>query len=162
MEEPRIIEIEAKRLIGLNLRMSMANNRTYEIWSQLMPRRKEIGSPSDRKYSIQVYDAGFDQNNFDHETEFTKWGAFEAPIAGQVPEGMAEYVLAGGLYAVFIHKGSANSFHRTMAHIYGQWIHGSDYRLDERYQFEVMDERYLGPLNENSEEEVWVPIAPSI
>lgn len=142
----------------MNLRMSLAKNRTYEIWSQLMPRRKEIGSPSERKYSIQVYDPGFDQNTFDHETVFTKWGALEAPQNGLVPEGMEEYHLEGGLYAVFTHRGPQSSFHRTMAYIYGKWIHESEYKLDERYQFEVMDERYLGPLSDMSEEEVWIPI----
>jgi len=158
MEAPRIATLEAKRLIGMNIRMSLAENKTHTLWSQLMPRRHEIDSSSNNKYSIQVYDPGFDFNSFNAETVFTKWGAFEASARSSVPESMEEFILEGGLYAIFLHKGEQTEFHRTMAYIYGEWIQSSGYRLDSRAQFELMDERYLGPLNENSQEEVWIPI----
>ncbi len=97
---------------------------------------------------MQTY-AGFD---------FTKWGTMEALPDEKVPPGMSEFILPGGLYAVFIHMGPSTDFHRTLAYIYGQWIPKSEYKLDERPQFEVLGDRYIGPNHTNNEEEVWVPI----
>ncbi|MET6990347.1 GyrI-like domain-containing protein [Sediminicola arcticus] len=38
---------------------------------------------------------------------------------------MEIYHLSAGLYAVFIHKGSASTFHSTLAHIYNDWLPNS-------------------------------------
>jgi len=71
---------------------------------------------------------------------------------------MDHLIIPGGLYAVFIHKGPVHIFYKTSQYIYGQWIPGSDYILDNRPHFEIMTEQYLGPDHPESEEEVWVPI----
>lgn len=42
--EPRIETLVEKKLIGKRLRMSLADNRTGELWRSVMPRRREIGN----------------------------------------------------------------------------------------------------------------------
>ena len=40
--EPRIVELEEKKLVGHALKMSLSNNRTFELWSGFMPLKKHI------------------------------------------------------------------------------------------------------------------------
>tara|TARA_R110002124_G_scaffold282524_3_gene457729 strand:+ start:25 stop:171 length:147 start_codon:yes stop_codon:yes gene_type:complete len=46
----------------------------------------------------------------------------------------------------------------TLAYIHLKWLPSSDFELDHRPHFEVLDERYLGSQNLKSVEEVWVPV----
>ena len=71
---------------------------------------------------------------------------------------MESYTIGEGKYAVFIHKGDATAFQKTMSFIFGIWLVNSEYELDDREHFQIMKEKYLGENNPNSEEEVWVPI----
>ena len=55
--EPRIETLEEKKLIGYKIKMSLADNKTGELWSTFMPRRKEIkNNITNDLYSIQVYE----------------------------------------------------------------------------------------------------------
>jgi len=40
--KPRIENITKKYLIGMRIKMTLANNKTSELWQQFMPRPKEI------------------------------------------------------------------------------------------------------------------------
>ena len=159
--EPRIVELQPKKLIGLHLKMSLAQNRTKELWQGFGPRRKEItNNIGPGAYSLQVYEAGSSMSSFNYNTEFEKWAVVEVEDFDSVPDGMDTYTLEGGLYAVFIHKGPVTTFHKTSAFIHTAWFPNSEYVRDERESFEYLDERYLGPMHPDSEEEVWVPIRP--
>ncbi len=53
---PRIENLTEKKLIGKRLSMSLANNRTGELWQSFMPKRKEISNNiSNDLISMQVY-----------------------------------------------------------------------------------------------------------
>lgn len=55
--QPQIKTINPKKLIGQNLPMTFATNKTFELWRQFMPRRKEITTAvSSDLFSMQVYD----------------------------------------------------------------------------------------------------------
>jgi len=70
---------------------------------------------------------------------------------------MEIYTLSGGQFAVFIHKGTAGTFHITSQYIFDIWLPDSGYELDKREHFEILKENY-DPNDPESEEEVWVPI----
>ena len=58
-----IITIGEKKLAGKNLMMSLADNKTIELWKTFMPRRKEItGRLTEDLISMQVYPAMYFQN----------------------------------------------------------------------------------------------------
>lgn len=157
--EPRIEILAEKKLVGKSIKMSLTNNRTYELWSSFMPRRKEIPNTTDSLlYSMQVYDSGYFEK-FDPNTEFTKWAAVEVSNSSDIPEGMQTYLLEGGLYAVFVHKGTPQTFPETMGYILEQWLPQSAYQLDHREHFELLGEKYK-TNDPNSEEEVWIPVKP--
>lgn len=158
----RIESLQTKKLVGQSLRMSLHENRTYELWSGFMPQKKDIfGKVSEDLFSVQVYDQDLDFKDFNPTTIFTKWAAVEVSDFNTIPESMDSYVLEGGLYAVFIHKGTPSDFPKTAQYIFGKWMPASDYELDQREHFELLSEK-TKRNDPDSEEEVWIPIKQKI
>lgn len=155
---PLIKTLPEKKLIGKRLRMSLAENRTGELWRSFMPRRNEIQNKTTTDLiSMQVYDPSFDFQNFNLAAEFDKWAVVEVSDFGTIPNGMESLILPGGLYAVFIHKGPASEGERTFRYIFGTWLPASDFVLDNRPHFEILGENYK-PDSPDSEEEIWIPV----
>ena len=156
--QPRIEILLEKKLIGKSLKMSLANNKTAELWSSFMLGRKRIKNTLGSEFfSMQIYDKSLDFKNFNPQTEFTKCAMIETSKFEDIPEDMETRILGGGLYAVFIHKGMAKNFPKTAQYIFSQWLPNSDYELDQREHFELLGVKYK-PTDEKSEEEVWIPI----
>lgn len=155
---PRIETIKEKTLVGLQIRMTLANNKTSELWRAFLPRKEEIQhrTHTDR-YSIQVFDLSQNINPFTPHTEFDKWAAVEVSDTTHLPQGMKSITIEAGKYAVFIHHGAAHAFQKTYDHIFGVWLPASGYQFDHRPQFEIMKANY-NPFDENAQEEVWIPI----
>lgn len=150
--------LPAKHLIGKSMPMSLAQNKTFELWNSFQTTRKDLQNTIGTDlYSVQVYDPDLDFKDFTPATEFTKWASIEVSNYNFIPEGFETLKLDGGLYAVFIHKGLPSNFPVTFQHIFGVWLPQSDYLLDNRPHFEVLGEKYKNNDPE-SEEEVWVPI----
>jgi AraC family transcriptional regulator len=108
---------------------------------------------------MQIYDQSFDFKTFNKDASFEKWAAVEVSDFALIPDEMEPYILKGGLYAVFIHKGAASTGMKTFQYIFGIWLPASPYVLDNRPHFELLGEKYK---NEDpaSEEEVWIPVKP--
>ena len=155
MIEPIIKTISEKKLVGMSLRMSLAENKTFSLWQSFMPRRKEISDAlSTDLISMQVYDAPLQAGNV--QQLFDKWAAVEVSNFDKVPEDMNTYTLVGGLYAVFHYKGLSTD-PSIFRYIYREWLPNSNYVLDQRPHFEVLGPRYKNN-DPNSEEEIWVPL----
>lgn len=72
---PRIESLVGMILIGMHLPMSLANNRTGDLWRSFMPRRREIANKVDSRFiSLRVY-GNFAGHLFDLATPFVKWAA---------------------------------------------------------------------------------------
>lgn len=156
--EPDIKILPEKKLIGQRIQMSMANNKTRELWSGFMPRRREIANQlTSDLISMQVFDELFDFYAFDLNASFEKWAAVEVSDFERIPDGMEAFTLRGGLYAVFIHKGDASTGAKTFQYIFGTWLPGSGYTLDNRPHFEILGGKYKND-DPDSEEEIWIPI----
>jgi len=155
--EPRIETLPEKKFIGKRIKMSFSDNKTRELWSSFMPRRREIkNNIGSELYSIEVYEPLY-FNNFNPEKEFDKWAAVEVIDFETVPDDMETLTSPSGLYAVFIHKGSADKAPETYRYIFGTWLPASDFLLDVRPHFAVMGEKYKNDETD-SEEEVWIPV----
>jgi AraC family transcriptional regulator len=99
---------------------------------------------------------------FTPHTHFIKWAAVQVLDFENIPAGMDRLIIPAGSYAIFVHKGPVHTFYRTIQYIYGQWLPDSDYVLDQRPQFEIMTEKYLGPDHPDSEEQVWIPVTSNL
>ena len=156
-QKPRIEHFTGKTFVGKKLDMSFAENKTAELWRSFMPMRKEIeNSVGIELYSIEVFPPGF-FIGFSPQTTFEKWAAVEVPHGSHCPESMQQIGIGEGLYAVFTHRGPASSGPVTYQYIFQTWLPNSDFELDNRAHFAVMDERYKQE-DPSSEEELWIPV----
>lgn len=155
---PRIEMLSDKKLIGKRLKMSLTNDRTYELWHSFMPHRKEIkDNLSTDLFNLKVYDPAYNFRHFNLDAEFEKWAAMEVSDFDTIPENMEGFTLPGGLYAVFTHKGGAERGPQTFGYIFFTWLPNSEYEMDLRPHFDLLGEKYKKD-DPDSEEEIWVPI----
>jgi len=153
--QPRIENLNPKKLIGIRVRMSLKNNKTFELWNSFVPRLKEITNrKSNERLSLQVYESPLSSNNLTQE--FEKWALVEVLNFEKVPQKMETFILESGLYAVFYYKG-LNTDHRIFRYIFNDWLPKSNYVVDKRPHFEILGEKYKN-ADPNSEEEIWIPI----
>ena len=154
MWHPRIETLKEKKLIGKRLKMSLANDRTLELWRSFMPERAKIQNKlSTELISMRVYHQPL---QMDVHQEFDKWAAVEVSDFSSIPDGMENFVLDEGLYAVFNYKG-LNTDIRMFVYIFTEWLPASNYLLDNRPHFEILGDKYKNNDPE-SEEEIWIPI----
>lgn len=154
--QPTVKTISSKKLIGLHLKISLANNKTGDLWKSFMTRRMEIKTSfQSQLFSLQVYDEDYFQN-FNPTKEFSKWSLIEVENFDEVPDCMSTFILPEGMYAVFHYKGS-NTDTSIFQYIFGEWLPKSTYVLDHRPHFEILGEKYKNACPD-SEEEIWIPI----
>ena len=157
--KPKIIEIEKKKLVGLYVNTSLANNNIPQLWNDFMPRIEEITNKQNTGcYEIHPFDSEFKMENFTENMEFEKWAAVEVANFDYIPEGLKSLTIEGGKYAVFEHKGTMNNIQMSFDYAYGTWLPNSEYEIDKRADFECYGEKYLGPEHPESITELWIPI----
>ncbi len=154
--QARIETLQEKKLVGKGLKMSLANNKTMELWAEFAPEIKNIANrhPSE-KISMHIYNELY-FNDFNPTNEFENWAAVEVSDFSLFPKGLDTFLLQGGLYAVFDHKGF-NTDTSIFQYIFMHWLPKSDYHLDNRPHFEILGEKYKNN-DPDSEEEIWIPI----
>lgn len=159
--EPRIEFTETRKLIGQRSTMSLANDRTFELWKNFMPKRKGIQNiVGTDLFSMQLLHPSYFEN-FNPAVEFEKWAVVEVSTFDIVPVGMESFTLPAGIYAVFIHKGDAHSAPVIFNYIFKTWLPNSGYILDNRPHFELLGEKYRNN-DPGSEEEIWIPVKPNL
>jgi AraC family transcriptional regulator len=155
--EHRIELLAEKKLVGKHLCMSLANNRTGELWRSFMMERNEIrNAVGTDLYSMQVHDPAYFQN-FDVANPFEKWATTEVSDFDAIPPGMESFLLPAGMYAVFHYKGLPEEGAKAFQYIFTTWLPQSGYVLDNRPHFELLGEKYKNG-SADSEEEIWIPV----
>ena len=152
---PTIKTFPTTKFIGKNLSFIYADYRAFKLWSNFMPRRKEIQNViGSEVYNIQINPDDFD---FNPSTPFVKWAAVAVTSFDYIPDEMETLEIEEGLYAVFNYKGGQSNATAFFNSIYTEWLPNSGYQLDSRPQFEILGEKYKNNSPE-SEEEIWIPI----
>jgi AraC family transcriptional regulator len=156
VEDPEIKLLSPKKIIGMKMQMTLADDKTGELWRTFMPRRKEIQNNLTHEFiSMQLYSPTYFKD-FDPGNHFEKWAAIEVQDLSLVPEGMNSYTIPYGLYSVFYYKGFSQE-NSIFKYIFTDWLPRSNYLLENRPHFEILGEKYKNQ-NPNSEEEIWIPI----
>jgi len=150
------IEISPKRmLVGTMLKMSLGNNKTFELWKSFIPKQKEIKNKTNNELlSLQIYNEPLKLG--DMTQVFKKWALAEVSDFNDVPKTLETFILDSGLYAVFHYKGLSTD-HSIFIYIYTVWLPNSKYEIDQRPHFEILGDKYKNN-DPNSEEEIWIPI----
>jgi len=144
------------RLVGLSMTLSLADNKTSELWQQFMPRLGEIEERSNADLiSMAVYPLAYFKA-YHLEKSFEKYAAAEVSSTAPIPAGMLEIRMPAGLYVVFEYQGSSNDSN-IFQYIFAHWLPTSVYDLDDRPHFEVLGANYKNS-DADSEEEIWIPV----
>lgn len=158
--KPEIIKAVSRKLVGVNMSMSLVDNHTAGLWRSFMPRLKEISSRAgDDLISVQIYGPHYFKD-FSPAAVFEKWAAVEVNDFENLPRGMSEIIIPGGDYAVFRYKGPAGGG-AVYQYIFNTWLPSSAYQLDERPHYEVMGEKY-SQTDPDSEEDIFIPVKPRL
>lgn len=161
---PRIESVGEKKLVGMHRPMSfdggqVAMEEVGALWRDFRSRISEVEARMGPDFiSMRIYEEPLTSAS-SADSRFEHWAAVEVSELGDEVAGMARHSLAGGMYAVFIHRGPASAFADTARHIYGEWLPGSIYELDDREHFEVLGPSYR-PDDPEATEEVWIPVRP--
>ncbi|WP_104809643.1 GyrI-like domain-containing protein [Polaribacter filamentus] len=85
-----------------------------------------------------MYETSLNFKDFNYDIKFIKWSSIEFLNSNEVPKDYKTYILKGGLYTVFIHKGQAGGFSKTFEFIFSDWIPNSNYERDNREHFDLI------------------------
>ena len=157
--QPELRTIDSMEVVGMEATTSMENNTIPALWMTFLQRASEIQGRRNLKfYGLCKNDPSLNLANFNEKTVFTELVCVEADHSMNIPDGMVKYTVRGGKCAVFQHKGKMENLPHTYNYIYGTWIANSEFELDSRDDFELYDERFFGPDNDNSIMEIWIPV----
>ncbi len=145
-------------LIGKKVLMSLVENMTANLWRSFMLNRHLISNVScSELYSVEVYTGLAYFSEFNPSTRFEKWAAVKVDVIESIPDGMEALIMPKSTYAVFAYKGPASKISDFHQKNFSEWIDASDYELDDRPHFAIMDHRYKGE-DPHSEEDIWIPV----
>jgi AraC family transcriptional regulator len=152
-----VVQLEPKKLIGKSLSMSFVEDRTGQLWASFAPKIASIPNRiGGEKISLQFYSDEFMTNP---TLPYSKWATVEVTDFGIIPEGIETLEIEGGLYAVFHYKGSVLGAPNFFRKIFVEIIPNSNYQIDNlRPHFELLPAGKYDPMDENSEEDVFIPI----
>jgi AraC family transcriptional regulator len=151
--KPKIVERGALHVVGMRRRFAVGTtDGMFELWGTFAPRQEEItGKDPDVVYGIVVDDSK------PGDRGFVYYACVEAKPHGRVPEGMSEFDVPAGRYAVFTHHGPIRTFHETVAKIWKEWLPASGLKPRDAPEIEVYDERFHLE-SDDSECDMCVPI----
>ncbi|WAC02028.1 hypothetical protein N7U66_19820 [Lacinutrix neustonica] len=84
--KPQTITLQEKKLVGQSIDMSLIENKTFELFSDFMPKRRHIKNGLDTLiYEVLVYDSMTYFSEFNPNTLFKKWAAIEVSQYESIP-----------------------------------------------------------------------------
>ncbi|WP_281883376.1 GyrI-like domain-containing protein [Paenibacillus sp. YYML68] len=153
--EPEILSVSELTLVGLEIR-GLASEHIQELWSSFRQRAAEL---EHSRVHPSIFYALIELTGLKEEVSYT--ACVEVGREGRTPDGMATKVLPSATYAVFSHKGTVERIPDTFQYIYSAWLPKSgNIRLNQP-EFARYDHRYLGPMHEASELDIYIPIGLS-
>lgn len=134
-------------------------NHDFSVISDTWPLlHSNVPSISDRIQPEQYYQLGYWPDDYESN-------GFSIMCACQLntlpTENNREFpvqILPPIRYLKFTHKGRSCDIPSTYKYIYGIWLPKSEYKLSIPFELEFYGELYLGPDNENSVSEIYIPL----
>lgn len=150
--KPKKMKKDAFHIVGLQLHSSRASE-IPALWEKLDKVHHRIR----HKVSETVFLGVMEPTGVN--VEFYYIAGMEVTKISDVPEGMVGKSFPASEYVVFTHKGSTETLQDTYQYIYGTWFPKQKCRRGKGPEFERYDdERFFGPMDPNSEIDIYIPI----
>ncbi|AKL94743.1 transcriptional regulator AraC family [Clostridium aceticum] len=153
-KEPEVVFLDEIKLVGIPFYydLSMGNDLT-EHWSLLTQNLSVIPNV---KEPLEFYQMQFWFPDQDNDSIY-----FYVAVAVEklefIPIQLTAKTIPAQTYLKFRHKGLANQVGHTYRYIYEEWLPATAYKLPGNFNFEYYGDQYLGPYNENSVSEIYIP-----
>lgn len=154
--EPKIIEFEERKIIGLKCTTTLKNNTIGKLWEDFLKIFTEIPNKSNERVCLGIC-LPMESSEYDDQTPFDYIAGSPVTSFADVPEGMIAHTISKGKYTSFIHKGSLENLPETYDYIYGEWLNKSEYIYENRDQLEWYDLLFKYG-EQDSELEILIPI----
>lgn len=158
---PKIVEISDFLVAGLRGETTLKQNSLPDLWKRFNKIAHMVPNPVPQIRGIGVCESCTNGNNLygmSDSVPFTEVAGIQVNSIDNLPDPFIGKKVKGGRFAVFTHKGSITSLPQTFEYIWGTWFLVTDEELDNREDFELYDERFLGLYNPNSEMDIYIPI----
>lgn len=151
MLEPKIIHLPEKTIVGMEYLNSDMDDSIPAVWERFIPLEPEITHKVNPALS---YGICCSQNN----SLFRYIAGFEVSSAADIPEGMTAITIPAQKYAIFTHTGPVSQISDTFQKIYATLLQQFNLQPMQGYDFELYDQRFLGPTNEQSQLDIYIPV----
>jgi AraC family transcriptional regulator len=154
-KEPEIVELDDILLIGIQFYYDLSlKNDLSSPWQLLMDNLELI---QHKKKPMKFYQLQYWFEDPMSDSLFFH-AAIEVDDISNIPMAMTAKTIPKQKYLKFRHKGKANEVGYTYDYIYNEWLLNTDYKLPGRFNFEYYGEDYLGPYNDESISEIYIPL----
>ena len=153
---PELVNLNERILVGISFFVpdNVKLTGLDKEWGQFM---NAIQNISNKIYPERLYQVQFWSDSQDLGGLYFYIGVEVSELRDVDPQFVIK-IIPRGRYLKFIHKGMSNKVGYTYRYIYNQYIPQTDYKLNKSFNFEFYGEKCMGPYNENSESEIYIPV----
>lgn len=153
---PELLELPEKILVGISFFISDDSeiNDLSKEWNRFL---SEVASVKNKTTPEKYYQVQYWSDNQELGGLYFFTGIEVTHIEDLNPLFVIK-TIPKGRYLRFIHKGFSNKVGYTYRYIYNQFLPETDYKLTKPFNFEYYGEKCLGPYNEDSESEIYIPV----
>jgi len=157
-KEPRHLTLPALHLVGIQFYHDLSyKNDLSKQWDILMSHLDEI---KNKIQPLKFYQFQYWFDEMSDEMFFFCAVAVKSPL--DVPMQMSYKEIPSQEYLLFRHKGKANEVGYTYSYIFDEWLPDSKNHLPSLFNFEYYGEEYLGPYNDKSISEIYIPLKKAL
>jgi AraC family transcriptional regulator len=155
-EPPELLNCQEKLLIGSSffIQEGIEINDLSKEWTLFL---NEVHTIKNAIHPERYYQVQYWSDNQDLGGMYFFTGIEVSKLESINPLFVVKTIPAGK-YLRFVHKGLANKVGYTYKYIYNQFLPNTDYKLNKPFNIEYYGEKCLGPYNENSESEIYIPV----
>lgn len=157
--KPSFVELEHILVAGIRTETSVRHNKLPCLWQRFHEMCDLLPLSPDIRY-FGICETGRTKTCItkDGDVLFSEMVGVEVNDAFPLPDGMETKIIQGGRYAVFTHEGTLSTLKNTYDYIWGSWAIFTKETLDDREDFEIYDQRFLGPHHSNSQLDIYIPV----
>lgn len=154
--QPEIKYINEIYVAGIQGVASIDN--IYALWKKFESIADKIPNKHSSGRTFGICDQLEESHTLNYSMDFSEVIGLEVDSYENLPENLAIKTISAGKYAVFTHKGPLSEIIKTYEYIWGTWSLLTKEILDDRADFELYDDRFLGKDNYESEMDIYIPI----
>jgi predicted transcriptional regulator YdeE len=149
--ETRLEKKDAFTVVGMEWNSKSSEGGIPQMWERFITHEHEV-----QNNSLQP-DVSYGICNPSPNGDFTYIAGFRTD-GRFVPDGMISFTVPEQLYAVFTHCGSLSRIGESMELIYQKWLPLQGLEPSQGIDFELYDERFLGPENDKTQIDLYIPV----